>query len=573
MSFANHFILFASLLFLVSILASTLFPRLGVPLLLIFLVIGMLAGENGPGGIHYDDVNSAYLIGILALAVILFDGGLSTDLRNFRVALRPALSLATFGVIISAAVCGVLAALILDLSWAEGLLIGAIVGSTDAAAVFNLLNKQGLTLKTRVGATLEIESGVNDPMAIFLTIAVVEYLVNKGNSNHWHWPFFLIWQLGGGGLIGVAGGRLLAHGLVRLQLNPGLYPLLALFGGLLIFGVTAELNASGFIAIYLAGLTVGNRVSRGLYSVQRFHDGMAWMAQISLFLILGLLVTPAELLVYAPGALLVGLVLMFIARPVAVWLSLLPFRFTWREQVFISWVGLRGAVPIVLAMFPWMAGLEQWSIFFNIAFFIVLMSLLLQGITIVPLAKFFLLNIPSGSGSSRVQRSELGIPGQSEYEIVGYKLAPDSPALDCTISTLALPGGSKLFSVLRDNKLQDIESDLSLRSGDHVYLLARPDQLLKLDTLLVGDREQKRLDEQQFFGEFILNPLAKLTELGPLYGFAVPEQHARWSISHYIHSRYPHPVVGDRVRLGNVEFVVREMRDARMTKVGLKLPH
>jgi cell volume regulation protein A len=371
----------------------------------------------------------------------------------------------------------------------------------------------------------------------------------------------------------VAGGRLLAHGLVRLQLNPGLYPLLALFGGLLIFGVTAELNASGFIAIYLAGLTVGNRVSRGLYSVQRFHDGMAWMAQISLFLILGLLVTPAELLLYAPGALLVGLVLMFIARPVAVWLSLLPFRFTWREQVFISWVGLRGAVPIVLAMFPWMAGLEQWSIFFNIAFFIVLMSLLLQGITIAPLAKFFLLNIPSGSGSSRVQRSELGIPGQSEYEIVGYKLAPDSPALDCTISTLTMPGDSKLFSVLRDDKLQDVESDLSLRSGDHVYLLAQPNQLLKLDTLFVGDQEQKRLDEQQFFGEFILNPLAKLTELGPLYGFSVPEQHARWSISHYIHSRYPHPVVGDRVRLGDVEFVVREMRDARMTKVGLKLPH
>jgi cell volume regulation protein A len=224
-------------------------------------------------------------------------------------------------------------------------------------------------------------------------------------------------------------------------------------------------------------------------------------------------------------------------------------------------------------MFPWMAGLEQWSIFFNIAFFIVLMSLLLQGITIAPLAKFFLLNIPSGSGSSRVQRSELGIPGQSEYEIVGYKLAPDSPALDCTVGTLVLPGDSKLFSVLRDNKLQDVESDLSLRSGDHVYLLARPDQLLKLDTLFVGDQEQKRLDEQQFFGEFILNPLAKLTELGPLYGFSVPEQHARWSISHYIHSRYPHPVVGDRVRLGDVEFVVREMRDARMTKVGLKLPH
>ncbi len=393
----NQLILFGGMLFVISILASTLSPRMGMPLLLVFLIIGMLAGEDGLGGIRYGDVHSAYFLATLALAVILFDGGLRTDRHNFRVGLRPALLLATVGVVGTAALTGAFAAWMLGVGWVEGLLIGAIVGSTDAAAVFSVLNMQGLALKTRVGATLEIESGLNDPMAIFLTIVLVEFMVSQQSSFDILTLGQFIWQMGMGAAIGLLGGRLLAYGVARLALSPGLYPLLALFGGISIFGLAAVLQASGFLAVYLAGLVVGNRLSRGLYNIQRFHDGIAWLAQISLFLMLGLLVSPRELLVYAPSAVLVGLFLIFVGRPLAVWLCLMPFQFAWREKLFISWVGLRGAVPIVLAMFPWLAGFDNWPFFFNIAFFIVLVSLVMQGWTVAPLARWLKLDVPTTS--------------------------------------------------------------------------------------------------------------------------------------------------------------------------------
>ncbi|RYZ84077.1 MAG: potassium/proton antiporter, partial [Moraxellaceae bacterium] len=397
------------------------------PLLLVFLIIGMLVGEDGFFGIHFENVKAAYFIGTLALAIILFDGGLRTEIHLFHVGLRPALSLATLGVVITVAVCGGITAWVLGLSWVHGLLLGAIVGSTDAAAVFSVLTMQGLALKSRVGATLEIESGLNDPMAVFLTIMLVEFMVTKQTEFSWMMLGDFAWEMGVGGLIGVVGGRLLAYAVQRISLSPGLYPLLAMFGGIFIFGLAAVVHSSGFLAVYLAGLMVGNRVSRGLYNIQRFHDGFAWLAQIGLFLMLGLLVSPHKLMSYASSALLVAVVLMFLARPLAVWICLLPFQFSWREKFFISWVGLRGAVPIVLAMFPWLAGVEDWNFFFNIAFFIVLISLLVQGWTVGPLARLLKLNVPTTS--SRVQRVELGVPGQVGHEFVGYKLAEGSPAL------------------------------------------------------------------------------------------------------------------------------------------------
>lgn len=569
MDLLNQLILFGGVLFLVSILASTLSPRMGMPLLLVFLIIGMLAGEDGIGGVQYGDVQSAYLLATLALAVILFDGGLRTDSHNFRVGLRPALSLATLGVVITAALCGAFATWILGRPWIEGLLIGAIVGSTDAAAVFSVLNMQGLALKSRVGATLEIESGLNDPMAIFLTITLVQWMVNEPTDFSWIYLGEFVWQMGAGALIGVVGGRLLTYGVGRLALSPGLYPLLALFGGISIYGLAAVLHASGFLAVYLAGLVLGNRGSRGLYNIQRFHDGIAWLAQISLFLMLGLLVSPRELIAYAPSALLVGLVLIFVARPLAVWLCLLPFQFAWREKLFISWVGLRGAVPIVLAMFPWLAGFENWPFFFNIAFFMVLLSLVLQGWTVAPLARWLKLDVPTGS--SRVQRVELGVPGQIGYEFVGYKLAADSPALKRTTDALTLPASASLLCVLRGDQPLNLHQSHSFLPGDHVYLLATATDLAALDKQLVGVGEPERLSAMAFFGEFAVTPRAKLADLGTLYGFQVPEDNANWSIARYIYSKYKQPVVGDRVRLGQVEFVVLEMNNARLTKISLNL--
>jgi cell volume regulation protein A len=569
MEVLNQLLLFGGALFIISILATTLSPRMGMPLLLMFLIIGMFAGEDGFLGIHFQNVKTAYFMGTLALAVILFDGGLRTEIHLFRVGLRPALSLATIGVVITVGVCGALAAWILGLSWVHGLLLGAIVGSTDAAAVFSVLTMQGLALKSRVGATLEIESGINDPMAVFLTIMLVELMVTKQANFSWLMLGDFVWEMGAGSVVGIVGGRVLAYGVERLQLSPGLYPLLALFGGIFIFGLAAVLHASGFLAVYLAGLMVGNRVTRGLFNIQRFHDGIAWLAQISLFLMLGLLVSPHRLMEYASSALLVAGLLMFVARPLAVWLCLLPFQFSWQEKTFISWVGLRGAVPIVLAMFPWLAGVPEWNFFFNIAFFIVLISLLVQGWTVGPLAKWLNLNVPTSS--SRVQRVELGVPGQAGHEFVGYKLAEGSPALRRTVGNLNLPGKAQLLCLLREGQPVSLVPEQKFLADDHIFLLSVPTELETLDKLLVGMQENERLSAQAFFGEFVLTSRAKLADLGMVYNFPVPPEMANWSIARYILSKYRHPVVGDRVSLGQVEFVVLSMRNKRLIKVSLKL--
>ena len=570
MEVLNHLMLLGGALFIISILASTLSPRMGMPLLLVFLTIGMLAGEDGFFGIHFENVKAAYFMGTLALAVILFDGGLRTEIHLFRVGLKPALSLATLGVVITVGACGALAAWILDLSWVHGLLLGAIVGSTDAAAVFSVLTMQNLALKSRVGATLEIESGLNDPMAVFLTIMLVEMIANDSSFSWWMLGEF-VWEMGVGSLVGIYGGRLLAYGIERLSLSPGLYPLLALFGGIFIFGLADAVHSSGFLAVYLAGLMVGNRVSRGLFNIQRFHDGFAWLAQISLFLMLGLLITPHQLLGYASSALLVGVLLMFVARPLAVWICLLPFQFSWQEKTFISWVGLRGAVPIVLAMFPWIAGVPEWNFFFNIAFFIVLISLLVQGWTVGPMARLLNLHVPTSS--SRVQRVELGIPGQAGHEFVGYKLAEDSPVVRRTIDSLHLPAKVQLLCLLREGNPIALKPGETFLADDHVFLLSMPSELEDLDNLLVGMEETERLSAQAFFGSFVITSRAKLADLSMVYNFPVPPEMANWSIARYIFSKYRHPVVGDRVTLGSVEFVVLSMRGQRVIKIGLKLMH
>lgn len=565
----NQLIFLGSALFLISILATTLSPRMGMPLLLVFLIIGMLVGEDGFLGLQFESVQGAYFIGNLALAIILFDGGLRTEIGLFRVGLRPALSLATLGVVITVAVCGLLASWILDISLLQGLLLGAIVGSTDAAAVFSVLTNQGLALKARVGAALEIESGLNDPMAVFLTLALVELVVSSQSGfSFWILGNF-VWQMAAGAAIGILGGKVLVLGIQRLSLSPGLYPLLALFGGIFVFGFAAVVQASGFLAVYLAGLIVGNRVSQGLYNIQRFHDGFAWLAQISLFLMLGLLVSPHELLDYALSAILVGAVLILIARPIAVWFSLLPFQFSWQEKTFISWVGLRGAVPIVLAMFPWMAGVENWNFYFNLAFVMVILSLVVQGWTVGPIARALKLNVPSRS--SRVQRVELGVPGEIDHEFVGYQLASDSPVVNKTLKKIQLPEQSRILCLLRDGKPQALIDSEKFQVNDHVFFLSNPADLEALEKLLVGVNETERLSAREFFGDFVIRSHAKLQSLSELYHFTVPDQMQNWSIARYILSKYRQPVVGDRVSLGHVDFVVLSIKNDRLEKIGLKI--
>ncbi|MEY6432623.1 potassium/proton antiporter [Thioalkalicoccus limnaeus] len=570
MDLTNQIILVGGLVLLLSILAGVISNRVGAPLLLVFLVIGMLLGEQGPGGIQFDDVQLAHLIGSLALAIILFDGGMSTPFKNFRVGLKPAIGLATVGVVITAAITGIFAAWWLGLHWLEGLLLGAIVGSTDAAAVFSLLRSRGLELKQRVGATLEIESGSNDPMAIFLTIVLIELILAGSDNLGWVMLWEFVRQMGLGGLIGILGGLGLVWLVNRLEMPPGLYALAVMAGGLVIFGVTAVLQGSGFLAIYLAGLIVGNRPVQSSQNIKRFHDGFASLSQIGMFLMLGLLVTPSELLPVAVDALIFAAVLMLVARPIAVWLCLLPFRFPWREQVYIGWVGLRGAVPIILALFPLLAGLEQAQMYFNIVFFVVLLSLLIQGWTVASSARWLKLEVPPTT--HLVQRVELDIPGQRELELVGYRLAEDTPVLRERLHQLALPKGARVVAILRFEQLLDPLDLRDLRPGDYLYLLAEPSVLTSLDRLFVARATPERLSDLAFFGEFVLNGEARVGDLATAYGLALPADTLTLTLDQLVRrGRHAHPVVGDRVQLDGIELVVREVNEDRVTKVGLKL--
>jgi potassium/hydrogen antiporter len=385
------FLLVAALVVFGSILLTPVSARIGAPLLLLFLAVGMLAGEDGPGGLHFDDFELAYEIGTMALALILLAGGLDTPLRDLRKAAAPAIAMATLGVVLTAGTVGIVTHLLLGLSIVEALLLGSVVASTDAAATFLLLRQSGVVLKGRMRETILVESGLNDPMAIFLTVAFVG-LVDAGMPLSWETlPGLLVilaQQLGLGALGGIAGGIAAAAVARRIVLPAGLYAPLMLAAAFGVFAATRLVEGSGFLAIYLFGIVVTARAPQAAARAAQFMDGISWLAQIVMFLMLGLLVTPHELRASALPALFIAAVLIFLARPLATLICLTPLKVPLRQQAYIGWVGLRGAVPIFLAIIPVISPGPVTAAFFDIVFVIVIASLVLQGWTIVPMARW-----------------------------------------------------------------------------------------------------------------------------------------------------------------------------------------
>jgi cell volume regulation protein A len=571
MDLINQLVLAGAALLLLAILASALSYRIGMPLLLVFLAVGMLAGEDGPGGFVFNDAGIAYTVGSVALAVILLDGGLNTRTDSFRAGLRPAFVLATVGVLLTCLVTGLFAAWLLGFGLLEGLLLGAVVGSTDAAAVFALLRAKGLNLKQRVSATLEIESGSNDPMAVFLTIAILELLLaGKSAPDLGMLELFAV-QMGMGLLAGLAGGRLLAWLTNRLPLEAGMYPMLVLAGGLALYGVTTVLGGSGFLAIYLAGVVFRHRAPRESGNILQVHNGLAWLAQLGMFLMLGLLATPSKLLEHALPALAIALALIFLARPLAVWLCLLPFNFPRREQVFIAWVGLRGAVPIILALFPLLAGLPEAPLILEVAFFVVLISLTLQGWTIPGLARRLRLEVPAAPEPG--ERLRLAAGNGGEHAVLGYRLAASAPAVNHSLEELRLPAGAWPLTVLRDGvPLQPAAAD-RLRAGDWLYVMARESDNALLADLLAPATAPAYLEKRQFYGDFIVHGDADLDTLVEQYGLDTPNLPSGMTLAEYLTGTLRGlPVAGDRVRLGKLELVVREVEAGRIQRVGLRIP-
>jgi potassium/hydrogen antiporter len=471
----------------VSVIFSGASQRIGIPIALLFLVVGIVAGSEGIGGIYFEDYRLAFRFGAAGLALILFDGGLNTPVGALRRVWGPSGLLATAGVVLTALLIAVPARL-WGLTWPEALVLGAVVSSTDAAAVFAVLRASGIHLKRRVGLTLEVESGLNDPIAVILTTTLTHNLMDPGALEGGLLAQEVALQLAmgiGAGLAVGYGGRAL---LSRLQLQTGgLYPALTLGLALLSFGVAILLGGSGFLAVYLAGVVLGNGPLPYRAGLLRVHDALAWLAQIGMFLVLGLLVFPSRLLPVAPLGLALALLLAIVARPVAVALCLAPFRYPARETLFIGWVGLRGAVPIVLALFPVLAGAEEGLIIFNLVFFIVVVNAIVPGTTVAWAARRLGLEAPEPPAPRGVLAIESRLPLKGELH--SFYIDEAVVVAGVTLAELDFPEGAAVALIVRGDRLIAPKGTTVLQPGDHVYVVA-PEEDAPLIHLIFGRHEE-----------------------------------------------------------------------------------
>jgi len=483
-------LLWVSLLILISIFSSKLSDKFAVPALLLFLVIGMLAGSEGPGKIYFDDLSLAKTIGTVALIFIIFSGGIDTNWKDIRPVVLPGFLLATAGVFLTALVVGSFAVFILKFSLLEGLLLGSIVSSTDAAAVFSILRSRHISLKSPLKPLLELESGSNDPMAVFLTLSFVSMLTTNNMSTASLVPRFVL-DMGGGALVGYAMAKMSVGLISRIKLEyDGLYPVLTVSLVLLAYSIASILKCNGFLAVYLAGLVIGKHEFLNKKMIMRFHDGLAWLMQIVMFLTLGLLVFPSHLFAVMGSALMLAIVLMVFARPVSVLLCLLPFRMNFGKKAMVAWVGLRGAVPIVLATFPLLAGIPQADTIFNVVFFVVLTSVLIQGTSIPFVSR--ILNVSAPLANRRHYPIEFekmeGIDAELTDLIVPYA----SVAVGKRLMDLNIPQKCLIVLISRGDKYVIPAGQTVIEGGDVLLVLANEKDLAALQKTLADLREEEK---------------------------------------------------------------------------------
>lgn len=553
MFFIDSAILVTSILLLLGIASSKFSARLNMPVLVLFLAVGMLAGEEGIGGIEFDNYSLAHGIGTLALALILFDGGLRTPLESIRLVWKQSFTLATLGVLITALVTGTLTAWMLGWPLLDGLLLGSIIGSTDAAAVFATLRYGGVQLDKRLAATLEVESGANDPMAIFLTIGCIQLISGEADSAL-SVIRLLATQMVVGGIVGLVMGKVAVAIINRVNLDAaGLYPVLASALGLLAYGTATAFNGSGFLAVYLAGIVMGNSrmvFQRGIFL---FHDAGAWFAQIVMFVVLGLQSFPSRLIDAAPAGLLVAAALIFIARPVAMIPCLLPFHFSLREFLFVSWVGLKGAVPVTLATFPRLLGVEGADEIFDIVFFVVVVSAVVQGWSMPFVARW--LGVAQPLPPTPPVTLELSSLRHVDGDIVDYTIDPKSRAAGRLVRELALPEGVVIAMLTRGQQIIPPHGKTRIEPGDHVIVVLRPEARPLVNNIFAhGDANHEQLPPKL---EFPLRANVTVRELETLYGIrmnAAPEM----TLGEYLRERIATEAfgIGASIRCGQIALSV-----------------
>ncbi len=476
----ENILLIGSILVFISVLAGKTSLRIGVPTLIFFLAVGMLAGSEGIGGIPFSDPGLTQFIGIVALNFILFSGGFETDWSSVKPIMWQGIALSVIGVLLTTVTLGLFVWWVTDFSIYEGLLLGAIVSSTDAAAVFSILRSKSLALKGHIRPTLEFESGSNDPMAYILTIVFVG-LVQNGDKSLWSVlpMFFSQLLLGGvlGYLFGLAGRYVINH--IKLDYE-GLYPVLSITLMMLTYSVTTAIGGNGFLAVYVSAIYLGNQDLLHKRTIMKMFDGLAWLMQIILFVVLGLLVFPSQVVPVIGIGLLISAFLIFVARPLSVFLTLSPFRLMTRTKLFISWVGLRGAVPIVFATFPLMAGLEKADMIFNIVFFISLTSVLIQGTTIPLVARWLRVSLPARVKT--VTAADILLSEPLNSELAEFTIEPQNAVAGMKIIDLGFPQNARIALIKRDNKYIIPDGMTVVQAGDRLIVLAGNKNILEAVT-------------------------------------------------------------------------------------------